>query len=159
MTIAFLSLTVDDELTPEPILLFTVQYLCLKPCLRVNLCTSQSLLQYIKLLQNSFFPGLIRKFYRFSSHAGAKILRSNFKHCKALASCENDPSITRYNDVLGLMEESSVVRLPNRNWAQRSCWKSRRFIYYQSRIKCPLFFEKLKWSDDKSITPHGPTPY
>ena len=32
-------------------------------------------------------------------------------------------------------------------------------IYYQSRITCPLFFEKLRWSDDKSITPHGPTPY
>ena len=31
--------------------------------------------------------------------------------------------------------------------------------YFQSRIKCPLFFEKLRWSDDKPITPHGPTPY
>ena len=32
-------------------------------------------------------------------------------------------------------------------------------VYYQSRVKYPLFFEKLRWSDDKSITPHGPTRY
>jgi hypothetical protein len=31
--------------------------------------------------------------------------------------------------------------------------------YYRSGIKCPLFAEKLRWSDDKSITPNHTKKY
>ena len=54
--------------------------------------------------------------------------------------CDGDVTVDWMRRI-GMEQCALGVQVPN-------CNHSAKERYYQSRIKCPLFFEKLRWSDD-----------
>ena len=64
-----------------------------------------------------------------------------------------------WNDCNALRVKYSIhLKGMSRAWEETK-FQETKFRYYHSRIKCPLMFKKLRWSDNKLINPHGPTSY